>query len=435
MAINSGQIYEILRDWNSWEKAINTGYIRPTYLNRLEKMVDNGQILVLTGARRSGKSYLMRQLAERLSERGIAKKRLLLINFEDPRFGRLDVELLQKIYETYLEFQRPAEKPYIFLDEIQEVDGWEKWTRTMHELGKANLIISGSNAKLLSRELSTVLTGRHTDVTVLPFSFAEFVGFRRNVTRVGKEVSDEALLREYFEIGGFPEVVKQTEGQKEILLAYFDDIVTKDLTRRYGIRKTEAVSAAARYYFSNISAPTTFGSMAKFLDISVGTAKKFAGYFANAYLLYFLKRFSFKVKTQEKSPRKVYGIDPGLAGAIGFDFSENIGRKAENAVYLELLRRQFANSDLELYFWKDAYHQEVDFIVKEKNKISQMIQVAWNIDDPRTKKRELTALAKATAELGPAEMIVITGEKSGREVFDSLSVDYIPLAKWLMRKD
>ena len=432
MTINSEQIYNILKDWNLWEKPMETGFPRFDYLKRLEKMTESGQVAVITGARRSGKSYLMRQLAGRLVKSGIDKNRILFINFEDPRFGRLDAALAQKVYETYLEYKRPSDKPYIFLDEIQEVAEWEKWVRTLHELSSANLIISGSNAKLLSRELSTVLTGRHVDLTVLPFSFAEFVGFRREVSAVGVKTNNKALLREYLEIGGFPEVVKQTGERKEILLAYFDDIVAKDLARRYNIRKDSAVKEAARYYFSNISAPTTFNSLAKFLRVSPLTAQKFAGYFENAYLLFFLKRFSFKVKAQEKSPRKVYAVDLGLSGAVGFGFSEGIGRKAENVAYLELLRRQFANPNLELYYWKDDQHHEVDFVLKEKTKVRQLIQVAWNLSDGKTLERELDGLFLAAKEFPGAEAIVITGEKDGKEQHRGLKIKFMSLSDWLL---
>ena len=175
--MNKNEILEVLEDWNFWRKDQDTGFPRLQYLKQLQSLKDSNQIIVITGARRSGKSYLMRGFAKKLISEGISKDNILFVNFEDPRFHRLDTDLLQKIYETYLESLNPKGSIYIFLDEIQEIPEWEKWVRTMHELKKANLIISGSNARLLSRELSTLITGRHVDMTVFPLSFKEFLSF------------------------------------------------------------------------------------------------------------------------------------------------------------------------------------------------------------------------------------------------------------------
>lgn len=434
--MNKNELIKILNDWNFWQKDIETGIKRDSYLDSLKQMLQSGQIMIITGARRGGKSFLMRQLAKKLVENGVDKNQILIVNFEDPRFVDLNTDLLEQIFETYQEFLRPKEKPYIFLDEAQEIAGWEKWARTAHELGKTNLIISGSNAKLLSRELATVLTGRHLDLTVFPLSFEEFLKFKNisvknELDLAGKDIEIKSLLREYLENGSFPKVVINGEKEK-ILLAYFDDILNKDLIRRFRIRKGEKIKSLIKFYLSNISSPTTFSSTGKFLGISTDTAEKFSSYLENAYLVFFLKRFSYTVKEQEKSPRKVYAIDTGLANTVGFRFSDNWGKLAENIVFLHLKRKTIAISDLEIYYWKDARHNEADFVVKEKTAVKEIIQVCWNIDDPKTKKREIDSMVKAMESLKIAAGLVITEDYEGEESVGNKKIKFITLRKWLL---
>lgn len=307
--MDKNDIIKILEDWNFWKKDLDIGIRRTHYLNRLNDFLDTQQVIAITGARRSGKSFIMRQLAKDLINRGIDKKQILIVNFEDPRFIELDTGTLQKIYEVYLEFLSPIDKPYLFLDEVQEVKQWEKWINTVHELNKARIIISGSNAKLLSKELATLLTGRHVDLTVFPLSFKEFLNFNNihiedELDLVNKSIEIKSLLRKYLEFGSFPKVVL-TEEKGQILLNYFEDILNKDLIKRFKIRKTEELKSLAKFYLSNISSLVTFNSIENFLKISADTIKKFSGYFESAYMFFFLKRFSIKVREQEKSPKKI----------------------------------------------------------------------------------------------------------------------------------
>ncbi|MDA2922413.1 ATP-binding protein [Patescibacteria group bacterium AH-259-L07] len=429
------EIIEILHDWNLWKKDIQAGVKRSFYLEKLKKMLQNEQIVVITGARRSGKSFIMRQLAKDLVKNGIEKNRILIINFEDPRFSQLNTSLLQKIYKTYLEVLRPQKRPYLFLDEVHEVEKWEKWVLTMHELKKAHITVSGSNAKLLSRELATLLTGRHLDMSVYPLSFREFLQFNTISLKdildlVAREIEIKGFLMNYFETGAFPEVVLR-ENKKEILLTYFNDLLEKDLLKRYRVRKAEKLKELLRFYLSNISSLITFRSLEKFLGVSTDTIEKFSNYFTNTYLLFFVKRFSYKIKEQEKSPRKVYAIDPGLANAVGFKFSQNIGRIAENVVFLELLRKKEKNPYIELYYWKDQQHKEVDFVIKEKNEIKQLIQVCWNIAGIKTRQREVGSLFKAMNELKQGQGLIITSDFEGKETIKNKKIIFIPLWKWL----
>lgn len=426
------ELLEILQDWNFWKKELDTGKERKRYLEKCLRFLKTKVIIAIIGVRRAGKSYIMRQVVKKLIENGTKRKNILMVNFEDRRFAEFYPKLLDEVYETYLEFLKPDDKPFIFLDEVHNVPKWERWVRTMQELGKAKIVVSGSSAKLLAGELATLLTGRHLDLVVFPLSFKEFLYFKNlniknKLDLAAKKIEIKRCFREYLEFGGFPEVVLSKE-KKQLLLTYFDDIITKDIERRYNLREREKLRALARFYLTNISSRITFNSLSKFLNTTTNTIEKFSSYLEEANILFFVKRFSFRVKEQEKSPRKVYAIDVGLANAIGFKFSANFGRVAENIVAIELKR----DSNAEIYYWKDPQHQEVDFILKQGLKVKQLIQVCWNLNDYRTKKRELKSLLKASKELKCKNLLVITSDYESEEKIDGKKIRFIPLWRWLL---
>jgi len=435
--MNKNELIGILEDWNFWKKDLKVGLNRSSYLNILEGRLPSEQIKVIIGARRSGKSYIMRQLAKWLIEKkGVNKNNILIINFEDPRFTGLDTKLLQQALDVYLETYKPEGEIYVFLDEVQEIPRWEKWVRTMQELGKANIIVSGSNSKLLSSELATVLTGRHLDMTVMPLSFAEFLKFKNlEITNelecIRNEIVLKSFLKEFLEFGSFPLVVLGQD-KESILLSYFDDVVNKDLIKRYKIRKTEEIKSLVKFYLSNVSSPVTFTSVGKFLNISTVSAERFSAYLETSYVVFFLKRFSFKVKQQEKSPRKVYAVDTGLANVVGFRFSDNFGKLAENMVFLELKRRSNFDPSMEIYYWKSLAQEEVNFVVKRNTNVTELIQVCWDIQDINTKKRETKVLLKAMYEFKLDSGLIITEDFEGEDNFGGKKIRYVILKKWLL---
>lgn len=437
--LGTSQILEILEDWNFWKRDLNIGIPRPMYLERLFSFLSERQIIVITGPRRSGKSFLMRQMMHELISRGTPKEQVLMVNFEDPRFENLDTKLLDQIFVTYQKFVSNGKTSYIFLDEIQEVKNWEKWVRTMHELEKAKIVISGSNASLLSKELATLLTGRHIDQIVLPLSFEEYLLFQnfdlplesRTLLRNEEIISIKKHLRDYLEFGGFPEVVLSLQ-KTELLMRYFEDILSRDIRQRYHIRKFEELKSLLRFYLTNISCPVTFHSLEKFLHLSEDTVARFSLHAESAFLFFFLKRFSPKIKEQEKSPRKVYASDLGLAHAIGFRMSENFGRSMENLVFLELFRKKSFSHSMELYYWKDQHHYEGDFLIKNGQKIEEVFQVTANIQELRTKKREIESLSKALDSSCLDQGKIITYEEEDEETFRGKKIFFIPLWKWLL---
>lgn len=429
-------ILEILNDWNFWKKELYTGIRRSKYIEKATSFLKTNMILSIIGIRRSGKSFIMRQIAKTLIESGVDPREILIINFEDRRFTEYSVKLLDEIFDVYLEYINPKSIPYVFLDEVHLVKGWERWVRTINELRKAKLIVSGSTSQLISKELGTTLTGRHLNIKVFPLSFKEFLKFKNfeikdSLDMVNKRIELKRVFREYTQYGGFPEVVL-SERKNEILISYFEDILTKDIIKRFSIKKINKIEALARFYLTNISNSITFRSTSRFLKISKDTVEKYSQYLEGVFLFFFVKRFSFSLKEQENSPRKVYSIDVGLSNALGFKFSENIGRLMENIVATELLMKSVENPLIEIYYWKDQTGKEVDFIVKEGEKIKELIQVTCASSKDEIEKREIDMLVKVMEKLKLKKGIIITEGFDGEEKIEGREIIYKPLWKWLL---
>ncbi|MBI5392333.1 ATP-binding protein [Candidatus Woesearchaeota archaeon] len=430
--MNKEQIIELLQSWNFWNTEINTGIIRESYSERIEKYVKTEQIIVITGIRRSGKSTIMKQFIKQNIQKGINKKNFLYVNFEEPQFaGLLSLDFLQQIYDAYKEIIQPIGKYFILLDEIQRIKGWEKFARAMHEKKEAMVIASGSNADLISKEFGTLLTGRWLEIKTYPLTFKEFLEFRQiNIKHKSEillqKVKIKQLLREYLQFGGFPLVVLQEE-KEDILKRYYDDIITKDIAERNHVREIEKLRNLSKYYLTTISLFFSYRKLFPIIGVSLDTIERFSEYFSECYLLFYVRRFSYSLKEQEINQRKVYTIDPGIATMISFSFSENIGRIYENAVFIYLYQKQH-----EIYYYKtDSY--EIDFVIKQAAKIKVLIQVCYNLNNPETRKREVTALIKASKELKCNNLMIITEDKEEEEIIEKKKIKYIPLWKWLLQ--
>ncbi|NAZ25929.1 MAG: AAA family ATPase [Nanoarchaeota archaeon] len=437
--MNKDEILSILLDWNFWKKDIDIGIERKEYIEKALKYMNSNMVICLYGVRRAGKTFLLRQIAKELIKRNIVdSKDILIVNFEDVRFREYNIDLLDQIFNIFLQELKPKD-PIIFLDEINKIDEWERWVRTMHELKKAKIFVSGSSAKLLKGEISTLLTGRHLDIVVFPFSFEEILYANKinindkleilnNLNRIKK------ILEEYLKFGGFPEVVlsKDDEIKKKILLQYFDDIIEKDIIFRYNIREKEKIKILAKFYLSNISSLTTFSSLEDFLKINKLTIERFSNYMAESFLIFFVKMYHPSLKKQEKAPRKVYSIDTGLSNAVGFRLFETKGKLMENLVAIELKRRE-----KEFYYWKEygkLEGHEVDFLIKENNIIKELIQVSYinNIDE--IDRREIRSLIKASNLLNCNDLKIITWDLEDKIIKDNKEIKLIPLWKWLLNR-
>ncbi|MEW5937749.1 MAG: ATP-binding protein, partial [Candidatus Thermoplasmatota archaeon] len=376
--IGALRIVEILRGWNAWDRDLPTG-TRRERTSHIFRFLASGKLISIFGVRRSGKSYIMRQLAKEAIDRAGEGEGTLMINFEEPEFDDCTLEDLQRIYRAYRDVVAPKERPFIFLDEIQNVPRWERFARAMQEKGEAHVIVSGSSSKLLSEELSTVLAGRQLKFEVFPLGFKEFLRFRGLEIKDEKDVAFNAEkirsgFYEYLRFGGLPEIVLSSDEDFKLraVKGYYDDILIKDVVARFGVQKLDKMRSLAKYYLTNACSPITFNRASRFTGESVETIRRYTEHLCSSRCIFFLTRHSFSVKEQENSPRIVYSIDPYLSSAVGFRFSENRGKILENVIAIELLRRQSMDETMEVYYWKDRTGQEVDLVIKRGLKVGEL---------------------------------------------------------------
>ncbi|MCD6579828.1 ATP-binding protein [bacterium] len=435
------KLIEILSSWNLWNNnAIDLGKIRNEYLDKISSFIKTGKVVTITGVRRSGKSTIMRQFLKKLINEGVESKNTLYINFEEAAFGNLSLELLLKMYEAYNEIIQPDTKPYIFLDEIQNIPAWEKFVRSLNEKKEAHIIISGSNSKMLSKEFATVLTGRQIMVYIFPLSFREFLLFKdlknidnRVIALKGNKI--RRLFREYLQYGGFPEVVNINEDNIKIRLldSYMSDIIQKDIINRYNVRKIKEFQALINFYLANYSGQISFNSIRKFISLDTKTISEYTYFFEETNLIFFVKKYSNSLKEQEVTSKKIYFIDVGFENLNKVSTSENFGKKLENLVSIKLKYMQLNDPLKSVYFWKDMYNKkEVDFLLKRKNRISELIQVSWNIDNNKTKEREISALVKGLKQYDFKKGVIITEDIEYKEKHQGYVIEYIPIWKWLL---
>jgi len=427
--MEKAKIIEVLETWNFWKRKPSTGIRRTGYINKIKKYARTGQVVTIEGARRSGKSTLMFQYIDELINDGINEKNTLYVNFEDPRFiGELSVKLCEDIYDTYLQYLKPSGNPYIFLDEVQNIEGWEKFVYLLHETKRATVIVSGSTSQLLSSEFGAALTGRHIPLTVYPLSFKEFLCFKGlevsgELDIISKKAEINRMLMEYLEFGGFPKVVLSDE-KREILTAYFEDIIARDVIERNRIKNVEELKTLAKFYLTGISSLVSFGKISRFLKMPLNTVERFSYYLTYPYIIFFVNKFSYSLKEQKVNPRKVYGIDPGLRNVVGFKFSRDLGRLYENTVFMEFLRRRE-----EIYYCKNK--KECDFLIKSSGNI-ELYQVCSDMNNISAKEREIKGLLEAMEEYNVENSIIITQDTEEEISIDGRKINCIPLWKWLL---
>ncbi|OPX62537.1 MAG: hypothetical protein A4E33_02286 [Methanoregula sp. PtaB.Bin085] len=372
-------------------------------------------IIVITGIRRCGKSTLLRQLSALYDE-------FLYINFDDDRlldFTLADFPALMLVFEKLF----PGIKT-LFIDEIQNVDGWERFIRRIHDEGY-KVFLTGSNASLLSKELGTRLTGRHLPVTLYPFSFGEVLRYRSIGTGRVAEKQKARILAEfdrYLAGGGFPEFLKT--GDPEYLKRIYDDILFRDIISRSGIREVKGFRQLARYLFTNTANPATYNSLKNTLGFrSVASVRDYIGFLEDAFLLFEIFRYDPSLKKQYVTEKKLYCIDNGMRNAVAFRFSEDRGRLLENMVLIELLRRRAS-----VYFHKTT--KECDFITEESGRITGTIQVCYELTT-ENRERELAGLYSAMEEHRLAEGYLLTYQQEEMITRGALVVRVLPVWKWL----
>ena len=418
--------------WNDWwaDKPVDTGVLRENYILQISELLDTREIIVLEGVRRSGKSTIMHQIINKLLTK-TSKNNICYVNLDDQRFGND----LEKIFDTYLELSSPDKKIYFFIDEIQNIEFWEKWIKSKYDKNRnIKFIISGSTTTLLSKEYSYLLSGRYFRIMVMPFAFDEILNFKKidfegKMPPIQNKIKLKRTLAEFIEFGGFPEVVleKNKKIKTERLKTYFESILLKDVILKNKIRQSNKIEDLAYYSLSNISSLFTYKKLSDALNISTVTAEEYFLFIRDSFLIDSLAFFSYKVKEQLQYPRKIYSIDTGLRNAVCFKFRENLGQLYENMVFIELKRRK-----KKIYYWKNKRALECDFVVKEGLKITEAIQVCYDIEDPDTKKRELNGLMTAMKEFDLNSGLIITEDFEDRQAIDGKSIRFIPLWKWLI---
>jgi len=412
------------RQRNEIEEKLKQRIIEREVPESFKRNIEKEIIKIITGVRRGGKSTLAILL--------LKGKNFSYLNFDEKELieQRLD-DLLNALKEVY------GDTRFILLDEIQNVNGWELWVNSLQRLGY-NLIITGSNAKLLSKELATHITGRYIELENFPFSFGEFLAFKNfsiEELKNNKEKEGEVkrILREYLSKGGFPEyIIKELD--QSYLQTLFHSIIFTDVVKRWSVKYSSKIEDLARYLISISSNEYSATKLRNLLGFrSTLTVEKYIEYIKESYLIFTLERFSFKAKQFLKSPKKVYSVDNGLKSAISQRINEEIGSSMENLVFIELKHRGLKENK-EIFYLKLNNDKEVDFLIKEGTAIKQLIQVTYASGRDEIEKREIKALEKASALLNCKDLLCITWDYEDELKEVGKTIRFIPLWKWLLTK-
>ena len=389
----------------------------------LDSFIKTSLVVVISGIRRCGKSSLLYLIKEKMK---LQEPDYCYFNFDDERIIPA-LEILDQIYNLHIELF--AKEPVLFLDEIQNVKGWEKFVNRIHEKG-IKIFVSGSNANLLSSEISTSLTGRNKVLELFPFSFSEFLLFIGEDYNLEKLTSKrKALLLnsfyQYLEFGGFPLVVKEKD--MEIINGYFQDILYKDIISRFKLSQVDEIKQIGLYFASNIGKIFSYATLQKISGVkSTSSIKDYLSYYEQSYLFFYLKKFDYSVKKQIMNPKKVYTIDTAISNRLGFRFSENRGRILENLIFTELRRR-----GKEVFYYSGK--NECDFLIKKGFQITEAIQVSWSIDKINI-QREIKGLEEAIKEYDLSNGTLITAEPENTELVSNKMIKVVSAWKWLLSK-
>lgn len=402
---------------------------------------------VVIGMRRSGKTYRLYQEMHRLLAAGVDKRRILYINFEDDRLQPLGPDTPERVLETFYRGNPAArtEGAYLFLDEIQAVDGWSRFARRVLDTENARVYVTGSSAKMLSTEVSTEFRGRGHAVELLPFSLAEsllYDGMQlpRDTPGARERSRLEAALVQYLQVGGFPDVQPMDEPNRiQTLQDYLQLVLLRDIIERHEIRNPHAARYFALSLLQSAGSPTSVNRLSgdlKSRGIAVGKDTLYAllDHFSDAFLLFPVPVFARSLRERESNPKKIYPVDPGLAFAVASSATENVGARLEMAVYLELRRRLRGTRDGTISYYLTTSRREVDFIVgdPELGDPHQLIQACADLSNPITREREMRALAEAMAETGIREAMILTLHESDTVEVPEGTVRVVPAWEWLL---
>jgi len=373
----------------------------------IKKALKTNLIKVIMGIRRSGKSVLAHCL--------LKEKNYGYINFDDERLLGVKAKDLNDFLEVLKEIN--PDFKYLLLDEIQNVEGWELFVNRLKRIGY-NLIITGSNSRLLSKELATSLTGRHITIELFPFSFKEFLNYKQfEYNQESFYLAEEKgkikrLFNQYLKYGGFPELLK-IETKNQYLRDLYDKILSRDIILRFNIKYVRDLKEIALYAISNFASRISYNKIKNIFGMkSVHTVKNYLNYLEEAYLIFQIYPFSFKLKNQLLQSKKIYVVDSGFINTIIPRITPDYGKIMEILVLIQLLRKKE-----EVYFYLDY---------------KEYIQVYYDIENPKTKEREIKSLIKASKELKCSNLLIITDDYEAEEKIKGKKIKFIPLWKWLV---
>lgn len=436
--MNKTELLEILNDWNYWNKELPTTYKRSFYDDKIESFFKYDEVIVVKGIRRSGKSTLILNQIKRLIKEGIDKKNILFINLEDPRFlNHLDVKLLNNIKDVYLEYLNPDSKPYIFLDEIQNIPNWEKWINKEYELKLSNLVITGSNSSMLSSEIASTLSGRYLSIDVYPLSFQEFLYFNKikidtKLDFVDKKIEINRNFEKFIKNGAFPKILEYDEDKKsELLISYKDTILLKDIVARFQLKSYSTLEEISAFLLPNTGILQSVSKIKNNFNISHDMAKDYLEYLQKAYMIFEIKKFDYSLKKQNANEKKYYSCDLGLSNLLRVPNLQTRGNDIETIVFLELIRCGY-----KVYYYKTSNGLECDFIVEKNNKIEKLIQVSKSLENEKTKKRELSVFSKTIEELQlkDVEVMIICEESNENIKYENINIQIVNILEWLLFK-
>ncbi len=389
-------------------------------------------IVSLIGTRRSGKTYILYDLINKIKKQGVSKDKIVFINFEDERINvqQKDLDLIIQAYQE-IYTNNDLSEVYFFFDEIQNVKGWEKFVRRIFDTKSRKIFITGSNSKLLSTEIATELRGRTVSYTVFPYSYNEFLSTQKAPLDLNTQTKRSVILNlteKYMNDGGFPELINfDTRYRYKILQQYFNVMIYRDIVERYKISNPEVLKFFIKKLFASVTSPFSINKIYNDLKsmgykISNKYLYEYADYCKSVFITQEISRFNFSEIKQIKSDKKAYVIDTGLLSAIDFKVSKNKGKLFENMTVMEFLKLE-----KEIFYFKDKY--ECDLIVKDNEELNA-VQISYILSDSETKDRELRGLKDACNYLKINKGTIITFDEEYTINYKGIDVQVIPFYKF-----
>ena len=410
----------ILNQRKERDELMSRPYLKRKSIHDTDLLLGNHLIKLITGPRRVGKST---QALLMLRDKNFA-----YLNFDNNKLLEmwdedLVMRMLDDVYPGY---------EYILLDEVQNLEAWDLWVSELYRIGK-NLVITGSNAKMLSSEMATVLTGKYLQVEMLPFSLEEFFDWNKldlHELKPEQKTDSLVLTDDYLRNGGYPESVASRQLARSYLDTLFDSIIWKDVARRHKVRNIPDLNNLAMYLVSNFCNPVSANELTSELGFSsVNTVQKYMDYLHEPYLFYYLSRYNNKLKLMKKAPKKVYVVDNGFIASKAFSLGENMGRLLENQVFIELVRRGY-DVEKTMFYYHSRNDKEVDFVLREGSRILRLVQVCYDMSSPKTEKREVDSIVECAGELKCDNLVIVTYNDKRTIERDGYKINVVPITEF-----